>query len=183
MSDDKGKISFIERTEDEVETTMPQLSHMTKAAWAVFEIQCVNPRATQVEIASKCNLTRPYVSRIVNSEVYKAEIRKMRRAMLESRLETLGDSGVKRLTDIVESASSDDGDAIKAAQIGLEAMGYIGKNAAVQVNVGQQPTTEKDLGVTAEMVAEAAQRRKNKVLEGDFTEVPNGEVQTESTDS
>lgn len=182
MSGESTKIGFIEKTEDEVETTMPQLSHMTKAAWAVFEIQCVNPRATQVEIASKCNLTRPYVSRIVNSEVYKAEIRKMRRTMLEARLETLGDSGVKRLTDIVEDKNSDDGDAIKAAQIGLEAMGFIGKNAAVQVSV-QAPTTEKDLGVTADMVQEAAKRRQRKVLEGDFTEVSNGEVSEETQDS
>lgn len=182
MSGEDTKIGFIERTEDEVETTMPQISHMTKAAWAVFEIQCVNPRATQVEIAGKCNLTRPYVSRIVNSEVYKAEIRKMRRQMLESRLETLGNSGVQRLTDIVEDKSSDDSDAIKAAQIGLESLGFIGKNAAVQVHV-QQPTTEKDLGVTADMVQEAAMRRKRKVLEGDFTEVQDGKVSEEAQDS
>lgn len=182
MSGENTKIGFIEKTDDEVETTMPQLSHMTKAAWAVFEVQCVNPRATQVEIASKCDLTRPYVSRIVNSEVYKAEIRKMRRAMLESRLETLGNSGVQRLTDIVENSNSDDSDAIKAAQIGLESLGFIGKNAAVQVQVNA-PTTEKDLGVTADMVQEAAMRRKRKVLEGDFTEVSDGEVSEENQNS
>ncbi len=182
MTGESTKIGFIEKTEDEVETTMPQLSHMTKAAWAVFEIQCVNPRATQVEIAAKCNLTRPYVSRIVNSEVYKAEIRKMRRSMLESRLETLGDSSVKRLTDIVESSHSEDKDAIKAAEIGLEAIGVIGKNSQIQVNVAQ-PTTEKDLGVTADMVKEAARRRKNRIVDGEFTEVADGEVQEESKDS
>ena len=171
---DSGKVAFFEKPDEEMETTMPQLAQMTKSAWAVFEIQCVNPRATQVEIAQKVGVTRPYVSRIVNSEVYKAEIRKMRKRMLEDRLADLGNRGIQRLTEIVESEESSDADAISATRVGLEAMGILGKNGGGGVTINNNAAPQ--LGVTAEMVQEAASRRQAKLFNNSGEEVVDAEI-------
>lgn len=169
--------SLFDGDPDEPQTTMPQIKTMTKGAWAVFEIVACNPNATQKQIAKETNLTRPYVSRVVNSKIFKDKVKELRTATILERVHRLSEKGLDRAIKIVEDNDSSDGIALDALKVGMSAMGLTGNGGKggvnVQVNTGNQGTNV--LGVTADMVNEARERRQARLLEGKCEDVTDGE--------
>lgn len=151
------------------------IKKMTNKAWLIFEVQMSNPGITGQDIAKHTGCTAAFVSRVINSPCYEKEVRRMRNKRILDKLEDVVMSSLKRMDDIVQDEGSDDSDAIEVAKVALTAMGMYGNNAgknpAIQVNVGAGTPEGHGLGVTAEMVTEARERRKEKIIEGDFVDV------------
>lgn len=174
MTQDIAKI--YDEDNDEVETSMPQIKSMTKGAWAVFEVFANKPNATQIEAAKITGMSRAYISRIVNSTVYKQHIRKLRTATIENRIMDLAEKGLTRSIKIVEDKDSSDSVALDATKMAILAMGMGGggrggNNVNVRIDAGGGDSNP--FGITRDMVNEARERRQEKILEGTFQEVPS----------
>lgn len=164
---------IFDEKDDKAQPTRRQIKSMTKGAWAVFEILANKPRATQIEIAEKTGMSRPYISRIVNSQVFNDQIKQLRVATIEARIHDLAEKGIDRAIRIVENDESSDKVAVEATRMALGAMGFSEKNGGggVNVQINNTPVEVNPFGVTADMVNEARQRRQRKILEGECTEV------------
>lgn len=174
MTDEMENRPELYMGESETQTTMKQIASMTKTAWAVLDLMVLNPGATQKDIAFKLGISRPYVSRIQNSQLFMDELARVRRRTLQDRAHAVGEAGLDRLEKIIKSNKSKDSDAINAAKLGLEATGMIGKAAAVQVNVNPE-NSSSGLEVTPDMVNAAREARRRKILDAEYTVVEDGE--------
>lgn len=168
-SNQAGEATAVEEKKD------LSIKKMSDLAWMVLEIKCTNPKLTQVEIAEAAGCTTPYVCRIVNSKCFQDEMSKIRQARIMKKLEEAGEAGVDRLQRIVESDDSANRDAIDATELMMKGIGIIsqgGNGSGVNVQIGA--VTPEGLGVTSDMVREAAARRREKVI--NEKEAIDGEV-------
>lgn len=153
-----------------------KIKQMTNTAWDILELEMCNPGIRQIEIAEKLGISRPYISRVVNSPCYQLEMRRMRNQRIFAKLHDAGEAGVDRLKRIVEDEDSADSDAIEASKVTLEALGFRGsQKGGVNVFLPGSGEGGEGLGVTADMVNEARQRREEKVINGKAVEVKDVE--------
>lgn len=143
----------------------PEVKTMTPTAWAVYEIVTQKPRAKQQEIADAVGITRPYVSRIVNSSIFQLEMRKWRNSRLLAAVENSATDAAERM-GIIAKHSEDESTAIEATKVLFEAVGMRNNQGrgGVNVNINAPQENNNPFGVTGNMVQEAQRRRQEKLI-------------------
>lgn len=147
------------------DTTMPEIRNMTKSAWLVLECMMMNPGITQKDLAKHLGITRPYVSRIQNSRVFKEKLNEVRVGRLQDRLTEVATKGVERCDEALDDKDVSIKHKIEITKMALTGIG-LGANQGsnkveVTTNIGVN-----DLGVSREMVEAARKRRQAKLFEG-----------------
>lgn len=147
------------------------ITKMTDKAWDILMLVVANGNMTQAEIAEAVESHQVYVSRVINSPCFQEELKTIKRQRIHDKLNDVMMDGADRMQSILNDEESADANAIAAFKAVAGAAGIGGGNGGgngtnVNVSVGAE-----SLGVTPEMIAEANERKRKKVFEGEFTEV------------
>lgn len=149
------------------------VTKMTALAWDILLEHMADMKLTQAQIAEKVGSHPVYVSRVMSSPCFKQEKTQILRQRIHDRMNTTLEKGADRMDRIFDSEDSSDAVAVEAFKAVAKVAGLDGGGQQQAPAAGNGVTV--NLGVTPEMIAEANARRRERIFEGQATEVKRGE--------
>lgn len=138
-----------------------------KLSWwheSIIDWMIMNPDATLGKCAETFNVTQPWLSRIVNSHLFKERFRERRARHSENvsftmaeKLESLAEAGLEAMIDrvISERDTMPIAELRSTSEMALATLGYVTKRAAQQAPAQQAPAVQVNM-VTREALQESS---------------------------
>ena len=148
---------------------------------AILEMMVSNPEMTQRDIAKEFGMTEGWLSQIINSDIFQAQLEEMQEARfhrtlipLESKLSALAHSALDELSDQMAAGAIKSQEALKeTAEMALDRLGYSpkGNGHAIPGNLPPGATFER-VTVPAETLQRARQNFGQKAAEREVNAPP-----------
>lgn len=143
-----------------------QLKTLRPKHHSIMDFLLANPKLPYSAVAAEFNVTQAWLSTVINSDVFQAQLRARRSLMddhvnrdIVSRLHNIAKKGLSTMEDILDDEEASAATKLDVAKTSLTALGYLGTKGGSPVTVNvQQNTQNNNLTVRSSILQEARNR-------------------------
>lgn len=149
-----------------------QLKTLRPRHHAIMDFMLANPRIPYSAVAAEFNVTQAWLSTVINSDVFRAQLSARRSLMDEhvnrnivTRLQTLAQKGLTEMEAILDDEEVSASTKLDVAKTSLTALGYLGTKGASPVQVNIQTNNQTTIASRSDILQAARARMQAQALE------------------
>lgn len=149
-----------------------QLKTLRPKHHAIMDFLLANPKIPYSAVATEFNVTQAWLSTVVNSDVFQAQLRSRRSLMddhvnrdIVSRLHTIAKKGLEEMECMLDDEEVSSATKLDVAKTSLTALGYLGSKGASPVTVNVQNNTQNNtISARSSILQEARNRLQAQAM-------------------